>query len=117
MTLADFLDQIAEAERRFWFITRISEMDETERAIKVRFEMLGNFVIQAFLSEATGRINFALIHSQQRLFGYDYEHGQWHRHPYAAAEQHVPVLEGLAPHPLIQFLAEVETILVENDLI
>ena len=42
MTLADFLDQIAEAERRFWFITRIGEMDETDHAIKVRFEMLGN---------------------------------------------------------------------------
>ncbi len=41
----------------------------------------------------------------------------WHLHPFDAPETHCPTPEGVSPRPPLQFLAEVEELLLENELI
>jgi hypothetical protein len=62
-------------------------------------------------------LNLALISQGGRLYGRDYEHGTWHRHPFGQSEQHEPTPEGMSAQPLTQFMTEVEEILIVHDLI
>jgi hypothetical protein len=59
----------------------------------------------------------ALIESGQRIFGIDWEGGEWHLHPCDAPDKHQPLPEGLEPRPLLKFLARVEDLLLEHDLL
>ncbi len=59
----------------------------------------------------------ALIEGRQRLFGIDREGSIWHMHPYEAVERHEILAEGLEPKPLMTFLARVEYLLLEHDLL
>lgn len=38
-------------------------------------------------------------------------------HPFAAVEQHEPMIEALEPKPILKFLARVEHLLLEHDLL
>ena len=73
--------------------------------------------IQVFYSKRSDRLSLALVGSSGRLYGRDKEYGYWHLHPFGQSEQHVPTAEGLSSQPIHQFLAEVEIILIENELI
>jgi hypothetical protein len=59
----------------------------------------------------------ALIHGQRRVFGIDRESGEWHVHPFASPHRHEPLTDGLEPKPLLRFLAQVETILLTEQLL
>ncbi len=72
---------------------------------------------QVFRSQRSGRFSFALIGTSGRLYGRDREHGIWHRHPFGQPNQHELTSEGMSPQPINQFLAEIEEILIGNDLI
>jgi hypothetical protein len=117
MKMSDLLLELYEAMSCSWFIQRISKQDQTDDAIKVRLEIGADLFVQVFLSEATGRVSFALIQGSDRIYGLDCEQGVWHCHPYGTAETHEPVSGDVSVLPLAQFLAEVEEILVENDLL
>lgn len=41
----------------------------------------------------------------------------WHLHPYDAVERHESLSQGLGPKPLLRFLARVEELLLEHDLL
>ncbi|MBU0491340.1 MAG: hypothetical protein KKA73_19315 [Chloroflexi bacterium] len=117
MTIADLLLELDEALSRSWFVQQIGELDRTDDAIKVRLTISAGLFVQLFLSETTGRVSLALIQGGDRIYGRDCEGGQWHRHSYGAAETHEVTPEGVSAHPVSQFLAEVEELLVENDLL
>jgi len=117
MRLNGLLRDIHEAERRFWFIQQIQEIDETDDAVKARLQIQVGLFVQVFFSEQSGRFSLALIQGNQRIYGRDREFGTWHLHPYESPEHHDPVPEGMSPQPLFQFLAEVEQIIIENELI
>ena len=70
-----------------------------------------------YRSELSGRFSFALVDPPGRLYGRNRERGVWHRHPFDDPEQHEPTPEGMSPRPLLQFMAEVEEIILENELI
>jgi len=116
MTTDDLLIELEESERRFWFIQR-SETERTDETVRLRLIINEALFIQVFLSETTGRCSLALIQGRERLYGRDREGGMWHLHPFGAPETHRPTPEGVSPRPLLQFLAEVEEWLFENDLI
>lgn len=116
MTIDDLLIEFEESERRFWFIQR-SEVERTDDTIRLRLVISESLFVQVFLSEATGRFSLALIQGRERLYGCDGEGGTWHLHPFGAAGVHQPVPEGVSPRPLLQFLIEVEELLLDNDLI
>jgi hypothetical protein len=117
MTISDLRQELREAEQRLWFIQQIVEPEELDDAVKARLDIRENLFVQVFFSETTGRTSFALVLGTQRIFGRDCEQGQWHEHPYAGPPVHQPVPEGMSPRPLLQFLVDVERILIDNDLI
>jgi len=117
MRIRDLALELEEAERRFWFIQQITELEQTDDALRARLEIRSGLFVQVFLSETTGRFSLALIQQGQRLYGRDREHGEWHCHPYEAPSQHEPMPEGVSPRPLLQFLAEVERILLVHELL
>jgi hypothetical protein len=60
---------------------------------------------------------FALVEGGLRIFGVDLHAGAWHSHPYDAPNRHVPLQEGLEPKPLLKFLARVEELLLQHELL
>jgi hypothetical protein len=116
MIIDDLLIELEEAEQRFWFIQR-SEIERTDEAIRLRLIINAALFIQVYLSEATERFSLALIQGRERLYGRDREGGTWHLHPFDSPETHCPTPEGVSSRPLLQFLAEVEELLLENELI
>jgi hypothetical protein len=116
MNIDDLLTELAESEPRLWFIQR-SEIEQTDKAIRLRLFINEALFVQVFLSVITGRFSLALIQSRERLYGRDREGGAWHLHPFEAPKSHRPTPEGISHRPLVQFLAEVEELLIENDLV
>jgi len=116
MQLEDLLHEISKVEHRFWFVRRVG-IEQTDDALRARLEIQAGLFVQVFLSEKTGRLSFALVEGNQRIYGCDLEGGFWHVHPYGMVEEHQAISQGKSPRPLLQFMCDVETILVENDLI
>ena len=116
MKIADLLQEIEDVEQRFWFIQSVT-LEQTDDVIKVRVEIREEIFVHVFLSEQSGRFQFALINGRERIYGRDKEDNEWHLHPYGNAEDHLPMPEGISPQPLTQFMTEVEKILLENNLI
>jgi len=117
MRVSDLAVELDAAECRLWFIQQITELEQTDDALRTRLGIRAGLFVQVFFSETTGRFSLALIQEGQRLYGWDREHGQWHCHPYQAPSRHEPMLEGVSSRPLFQFLAEVERILLAHDLL
>ncbi len=117
MTLAEWLIELREAEHQFWFIQRLAALDETDEVIKARLEIQPRLFVHFFYSVISGRLQMALVHGDQRLYGRDREDNEWHLHPYGTIDEHIATPEGLSPRPLMQFLSEVEELLVQNNLI
>ena len=67
--------------------------------------------------QALDRVWFALIEGGRRIFGIDRENNEWHVHPYQTPHTHEPFPGGLGPKPLLKFLARVEDLLLQHDLL
>ncbi len=106
-----------EALDHVWFVQRLEERDSTELTISLRLQLRTDLFVQAFLGERSGSLYFALIEGGRRVFGMDLEAGEWHLHPYDAPDQHVGLPEDPGPKPLLKFLAYVEDLLLEHDLL
>lgn len=117
LTKRGLIVEAHDALDRFWFVRDIDIVEQTQATVTIHLTIGPELFVQAFLSESSHRLNFALIGSGGRLYGRDYEHGKWHRHPFGRPEQHELTPEGMSVRPLTQFMAEVEEIVVEHDLI
>lgn len=117
MTIVELYQQTQMAYENYWFLQNIIVYDRTESTITLHLIIKNDLYVQIFLSERSQRLSFALIGPSGRLYGLDCEHGYWHRHPFGAIEKHIPISEGLSIQPVMQFLSEVEDILIESDLI
>ena len=119
MTIAELLDEYFEASRRFWFVRAAQIIEQTDNSLTLTLHLhiTPHLFIQAFLSTRSDRLSLALIGPTGRLYGRDGRKGQWHRHPFAATHIHEATPEEMSSQPLTQFLTEVETILLENELL
>jgi len=117
MSIDELLLDVQEAVGQTWFIRTFNVIEQTNATVSIHLSLASNLFVQIFLSERSGRFNLALIGPPGRLYGRDREHGVWHRHPFEHPDDHEPTPEGMSPRPVHQFLAEVEQILFENDLI
>jgi hypothetical protein len=102
---------------RYWFIRELLIADRTDQTITVHFNISSDLFAQVFQSQRNNRMSLALIGPGGRLYGRDYEHGIWHRHPFAHVDVHELTPEGLSLRPIMQFMAEVEELLVAHELI
>jgi hypothetical protein len=111
------LREALDALDEFWFVQSLDVVERTDRTVTVQL-MIGNGLrVQAFLSQKTGRINLALIGPSGRLYGRDRQHGEWHKHPFSQPDSHEATPEGVSRMPLLQFMAEVQEILITQNLI
>lgn len=117
MTIVELIVQALMASDQFWFVQEFKVIEQTDKTVTGRFTIASDLFVQVFLSERSGRFSLALVSPAGRLYGRDREYGLWHRHPFGDADQHEPTSAGMSLHPIIQFLSEVEEILVDNDLI
>jgi hypothetical protein len=115
--IEELRSEALEAVEKTWFIHSLLVVDQTDQTISLRLVIRSNLFVQAYLGELSGSLYFALIEKNQRIFGIDRVFGNWHIHPYGSPFEHKPLDEGLEPKPLFTFLARVEKILLENDLL
>lgn len=113
----DLLVEAQEAMEKLWFLQGLQEIERTDRTISLRLYIRQDVFVQAFLGEITGSLYFALIEGSRRIFGIDRESGEWHTHPFESPHEHRSFPEGLDPRPLLKFLAKVEQLLLEHDLL
>ena len=117
MSIDELILEAVRAKEKFWFVRDFKIIERTASTITLHFMINQNLFVQVFYSLHSGRYNLALIGSTGRLYGRDREQGQWHRHSFEQPYEHEPTPEGMSPQPVHQFLSEVETLLIENDLI
>ena len=106
-----------EALAKVWFVQSIEEIDRTNHTLSLRLWIRADLFVDVFLGELSGSLYLALIYGQRRVFGIDRESGEWHLHPFASPHRHEPLPGGLEPKPLLRLLAQVETILVAEQLL
>ncbi len=114
---SDLLVVAQEAFQKVWFVQALDVFERTDQTLSIRLTIKTGLFVQAFMGEITGSLYFALIEGRQRIFGVDRESGEWHEHPFGTPEKHRPLEEGLEPKPLLKFLAKVEEIVLEDNLI
>ena len=117
MSIDDLLSEFYQAEHRFWFVQEAFVVERTDTTITLYFQITTHLFVQAFLSERNQRLSLALIGPSGRLYGRDRKQERWHLHPFSSPQSHEATPEGMSSQPLIQFLAEVEEILLANNLL
>jgi hypothetical protein len=115
--LLELRREAEEAADRTWFIGVLEEIARTDITLSVRLHIRPGLFVQIFLGTKSDSLYLALIEGDRRLYGIDREAGEWHVHPYAAVERHEPLLPGLEPKPILRFLARVEDLLLEHELL
>jgi hypothetical protein len=115
--LLDLRREAEEALDKLWFVQALEEIEHTDITLSLRLKIRHDLFVQLFFGERSGSLYMALIEGERRLFGIDREGDVWHTHPYGAVEKHEPLSEGMGPKPLLTFLAQVEHLLLEHDLL
>lgn len=116
-TIDQLLREALEALDQFWFVKSLDIIERTDRTVTVQLVIGSELRVQAFLSQKTGRFSLALIGPSGRLYGRDRQHGEWHKHPFSQPDSHETTPEGVSRKPLLQFMAEVQEILITQNLI
>lgn len=91
--------------------------DRTDRTITIHLQINDDLFIQTFLSLRSNRLSLALVSAAGRFYGCDYERGNWHYHPFGQTDVHAPLPTGMSPRPLLQFVTEVEELLLAHELL
>ena len=117
MTIDGLKKEIIRTGKNFKFIKSINLIDETDFAVKFRFEIDNSTFIQIYHNTSTGTINYLLIHGFMRFYGRDSYGGKWHRHPFNDPSSHDFSFEGSKSVSLNEFLKEVEGFLLQSNLL
>lgn len=69
--------------------------------------------IEVYFNSLTERKNYALVHRQQRVTGYD-NYKFWHRHPFGKAQEHIPCSEPAFEEAIAEMKEVVELLRTSN---
>lgn len=118
--MSDLFDLRREAEDaldKVWFVRSLEEIERTDITLSLRLHIRRGLFVQIFYGERSSTLYMALIEGGRRVFGIDREGHEWHMHSYEATERHEPLTGGLEPRPVLKFLARVEELMLEKDLL
>ncbi len=115
--LIELKAEAIEAVDKVWFVQAIAEIERTDITLSLRLSIRHDLFVQVFCGAKSDTLYMALIEGRRRMFGIDCDNGAWHIHPYEAVEKHEPLREGLEPKPLLKFLAQVEHLLLEKEIL
>jgi hypothetical protein len=113
----DFLLQVQDALAQYWFLRESTVAEQTDQTVTVHLTVRPGLFVQGFLSEHSGRLSLALVSGRERVYGWDRRGGEWHLHPYDDVTRHELLEEDVSTYTLLRFMARVEEILLENELI
>lgn len=116
-TIDQLLQEASEALDQFWFVQSLDIVEHTDQTVTAQLVIDKELRVQAFLSQRSNRLSLALIGPAGRLYGRDRQQNEWHRHSFSQPDSHEATPEGVSRKPLLQFTAEVQEILVTQDLI
>ncbi len=113
----DLQTEAFDALDEFWFVQSIQNIESTGYHFALRLYIAPGMFVQGFLGKQSGSLYFALIKNDQRIFGIDREDDEWHMHPYGESDRHESLPQGLEPKPLLRFLARVEQLIVNTNIL
>mgnify|MGYP001077010165 CR=1 FL=1 len=116
-TIDDWEQEITAAASAFSFVQTVLTTDKNPTALKMRLSLGPELFVQVYVNVATGTQNFVLVLGRQRLYARDCVGSVWHRHPYSDPDAHDFSVEGTRPVTVVEFLAEVQELVEEADLL
>ena len=117
MGIEERIAEIVAAARAFYYVRRLEKVDETRYSVKYRLHITPGLFVQLYFNEENGTAALALVCEGQRIYGRDNTQTGWHRHPYGTSHTHDTTPEGARPVTVAEFLAEVQEILEEENLL
>lgn len=82
--------EVVEVELKKRFASYKTEiLLQSEKSLKANFRFSSKLFLAVRYNSRNGRMDFALIKNNRRIFGYD-NLKQWHVHPYENPDEHVP---------------------------
>lgn len=112
--LDSILNQLDKLLPLFSAFTSYEVVDRTELTLKVKILITEELYVQLYTNSEKGKLNLALVHGGQRIYGEDSEGGIRHIHPFESPESHTETFVGPS---LEDFLAKVQRHLEEKELI
>jgi hypothetical protein len=109
--------EIRDTAAQWAFIGLVSTEDKTDHALKMRLHIMPDCFIQVYTNLEKNLLSYAMVLNRTRVYGRDSEGGRWHRHPYAAPDDHDFSPDGMRAVSLTQFLLEVQQILQEEAIL
>ncbi len=113
----DDWEEIVAAASTFPLVQAALTVDKNPAALKMRLAVGPDFFVQVYVNVVTGTQNLVLVLGRQRLYARDCVGGDGHRHPYEDPDAHDFSAEGARPVTVVEFLAEVQELVEETDLL
>lgn len=115
--LDEIRSEAKEAAERLWFVQTLQDDLRSDNTLSLRLIIGHDLFVQVFFGERTGSLYMALIEGRKRIFAVDREADRWHSHPFRAVERHEPLTDEYSHKPLWRFLAQVEDLILDHDLL
>ncbi|MCH8317943.1 MAG: hypothetical protein IIA88_05510 [Bacteroidetes bacterium] len=92
MNISDFTDSLLAALRNDFPNAIITIKEKRGIIVEARIKLTEKVFLDVYFNSLTDKKSFALIHDDERIFGYD-NYKYWHLHPFADSTKHIPCEE------------------------
>ena len=108
------IEQVEDCLRLFSAFRSYEVVDATESTVKIKIYIRKNIYVQLYVNYIKDKLNLALIHGDERIYGEDSEGGVLHVHPFDDHLSHQNSNEQISVET---FLARVQDFLETEGLI
>lgn len=84
-----FLTDVKIHLKKYFIKSRIEFFIKAPKSLKANIHLDEKYFIAVRYNARNGRMDFALIQDNKRIFGYD-NLKEWHYHPYKTSSEHIP---------------------------
>ncbi|MBI5746299.1 MAG: hypothetical protein HZA13_04790 [Nitrospirae bacterium] len=92
------------------------EIDRTDNIISLKLLIDHELFIQIYGNTGRNKLNLALVFKNKRLYGYDFEGGKYHCHPFDDPDGHISA-DSRRSISIQEFVQESMRFLEENNLL
>jgi len=109
LTISEFVAELETSVAKYFSSFRFIVLLQTSNSYKAHIILSEDGLISARYNARNERTDLALIHNQQRIFGYD-NLKLWHFHPYSDPSQHIACSKPTIDQVIAEMKAVVEKI-------
>lgn len=118
MLLKEFIRGVFSNSKNRGFIESTEIVNRGLHTVKIRLRIKSNLFIDVFYNDKKRVISFSLILSDERIFGRNNMGPRgWHKHPLVNPKEHDFSKDGKREITILEFLDEIENILVQKKLL